>query len=72
MKGHLFFVKFVLQNPCATSPSVGEVLGLASRSNLGATLQTGPSEEKAVDVVLGRNTEGPRSLWEARATTKTG
>ena len=31
MKDHLRFAKFALQNPCATSPSVGEVLSLASR-----------------------------------------
>ena len=31
MKDPLLFAKFVLQNPCATSPSVGEVLSLASR-----------------------------------------
>ena len=31
MKDHLLFAKFVLQNPCATSPSVGVVLSLASR-----------------------------------------
>ena len=30
MQDHLLFAKFALQNPCATSPSVGEVLSLAS------------------------------------------
>ena len=70
-EGPPFLCKVRATNQCTSSPSVGEVLGLTSRSKQGATPQTGPSEEKAVVVVFGRNTEGPRSLWEARATTKT-
>lgn len=64
-KDHVLFAKLVLK-----PLSVGEVLSLASCYNQGATPQTGPSEEKEVDVVLGRNTVGPRSLCEVRAANQ--
>lgn len=63
-KDHVLFAKFALK-----PLSVGEVLSLASCYNQGATPQTGPSEEKEVDV-LGRNTEGPSSLFEVRAANQ--